>query len=317
MVIEREAYHPIAERIRSVLADGGIPLERARPPWMLSAPSRLLRSLGGKIVRESVPEHIEFMTGKDFELLVNPNGVTLQGLPRDTARAHALLAEAMTWTAALQTMDPEAQDLEKRIKDVWSVYAGDPMAHEGSAVLRARVHEIAEELSRLSVPFDEWEVLYRQTLQVNRALFGKEPLLEQSLEGKENAMNETEKPATLARPSAEDRAADPSALSTPTLIGEILREGKRLVEKELAMVRWLGVAVGAAVGAVVLLLVAAAFALTSLMAGWIASLAIAGALFLVAAVAGLIGWKKRVRSPLASTRKTLKEDVEWAKNRVA
>ena len=145
-------------------------------------------------------------------------------------------------------------------------------------------------------------------------------------------MNETEKPATLARPSAEDRAADPSALSTPTLIGEILREGKRLVEKEvalarqeikadirseLAMVRWLGVAVGAAVGAVVLLLVAAAFALTSLMAGWIASLAIAGALFLVAAVAGLIGWKKRVRSPLASTRKTLKEDVEWAKNRVA
>jgi hypothetical protein len=238
----------------------------------------------------------------------------------------------MTWTEALQTTDPEAQALEKLIKDVWAVYAADPEAHEKSDVLRSRVHEIAAELSQLPVPFDEWEVLYREALQLNRALYGKAPLIERSLEGKEIPMKKTERPRRDARPSASEWGADLTALSTPSLIGEMLREGKLLVEKEvalarqeirvdlkseLAMVKWLASALVAAVCAVSLLFVAAVFALTPVMAGWLASLVIAGVLLLVAAVAGLVGWKKRVKSPLASTRKTLKEDIQWAKNRVA
>jgi hypothetical protein len=138
LIIERKAYHRIAEDIRRVLAEGGIALERAKPPWYAPGPVAHPARVGGSTVQASVPEKIEYMKNAAFELVVNPNGVTLQGPPSDVARAHGLLAEAMTWTDALQTTDPAAQAVERQIKDVWAVYAADPQAHEGSDVLRSR-----------------------------------------------------------------------------------------------------------------------------------------------------------------------------------
>jgi len=66
-----------------------------------------------------------------------------------------------------------------------------------------------------------------------------------------------------------------------------------------------------------LLFVAAVFALAMKMPGWVAALVVGGVVLLVAAVLGSIGWSRRVTNPLAMTRKTLKEDVQWAKERVA
>jgi hypothetical protein len=37
----------------------------------------------------------------------------------------------------------------------------------------------------------------------------------------------------------------------------------------------------------------------------------------VAATLGYIGWKRMVTNPLALTRQTLKEDVQWVKERLA
>jgi hypothetical protein len=50
--------------------------------------------------------------------------------------------------AALQTFDPRAQDLERQIRRVWSVYAEQPAAHERSTALSGRLQEIAAELGR-------------------------------------------------------------------------------------------------------------------------------------------------------------------------
>jgi len=53
------------------------------------------------------------------------------------------------------------------------------------------------------------------------------------------------------------------------------------------------------------------------MPGWIAALVVAGVVLVIAIVLGSVGWSRRVMNPLATTRKTLKEDVHWAKERVA
>jgi O-antigen/teichoic acid export membrane protein len=62
-----------------------------------------------------------------------------------------------------------------------------------------------------------------------------------------------------------------------------------------------------------LLLVAAVFALLPYVAGWLAALAMAGVMLLVALVAGAIGWRHHVTRPLDRTRRTLTEDLRWAK----
>jgi uncharacterized protein YciW len=44
---------------------------------------------------------------------------------------------------------------------------------------------------------------------------------------------------------------------------------------------------------------------------------VAGGLLLIAAIVAYVSWQRRVTAPLALTRKTLKEDVQWAKERLA
>jgi hypothetical protein len=65
------------------------------------------------------------------------------------------------------------------------------------------------------------------------------------------------------------------------------------------------------------MLVASALALGTVLAEWAAALIVAAAVLAVGTVAGLIGWKKRVTNPLESTRRSLREDALWAKERLA
>src|SRR4051812_20585817 len=123
----------------------------------------------------------------------------------------------------------------------------------------------------------------------------------------------------------------PEALSTKDLLAGIVGEATALVRKEVELARAELVAdlraeattatmlgVGGVLGlcGLTLVFVTIAFALASVLPGWAASLIVTGAVLAAAGIVALVGWKRRVRSPLARTRKHLKEDVRWMKERV-
>jgi uncharacterized membrane protein YqjE len=126
-------------------------------------------------------------------------------------------------------------------------------------------------------------------------------------------------------------ADDPRDLSTLDLVTRTIETVTRLVTTEIELARAevkadLAAAVGVAIvfGIVAvmallglnMLLVAAVFALALVMPGWLAALIIGVVLLVAAAIAALIG-KRRLKTPLAVTRKNLKESLEWAKQRLA
>ncbi len=94
-------------------------------------------------------------------------------------------------------------------------------------------------------------------------------------------------------------------------------EIKADLKAELSMVTLLVAAGVVAVFSVNMLLVSAVFALTVWMPGWLAALAVAALLLAIGGVLALVGWQQRVSAPLAVTRQTVKEDVQWAKERLA
>ena len=94
-------------------------------------------------------------------------------------------------------------------------------------------------------------------------------------------------------------------------------ELKQDIKAELGMAKGLGVAGLCALCTVNLMLVATALALGNVVAEWAAALLVAAVVLAVGTVAGLIGWAKRVKHPLESTRRSLKEDALWAKERLA
>lgn len=330
--------------LADVLATHGLPLRPAEAPWYLTAPSKIMLKIGGAAFASMASEHVEYRANPDLALMVLANETVLRGKPEAVGHARALAAEVYGPRPVIQTFNPDARDLEQHIKRVWSIYLERPRAHQHSAVLDRRLHELSAGLAAKNLPWDEWQIIYRLLLQLDRALRGHEPLLEESTyHPEENAMAETKDRPALPGPRNMTRLPEAlplskavpvsvEGLSNRELIGHVIESATLLAKKEIelakaelkkdlkaevAMAKGLGLGAICALFTVNLMLVAAALALGNVMAEWAAALVVAAVVLTVGTVAGVVGWKKRVTNPLESTRRSLKEDVLWAKERLA
>lgn len=327
VVTDAASYHAVAAEAARTLTEHGFAVREAKPGWWMTVPSRILLYFGGPAFRDHIPQRLAYFRGSRLEVALYPNALLLRGVEQDTAWAHGVVVEALTTAPALQTFDPRAQDIERQIHRVWSVYRENPRAHERAAALSRRLGEIARDIARLPVAYEEWQVVYRQALQLGRALGGEPQLLEVlSLNG---ATASRTKEVVMATGLRDEQAG---ALSNRQLISDITAKASLLVRKEIdlakaelyadlqaqvGVAKTLGIAGVAMLCGLNLLLVAAALALATIMPGWAAALIIAGVALCFGAVTGYLGWRRMVTNPLALTRQTLKEDMRWVKERLA
>jgi uncharacterized membrane protein YqjE len=326
LVTDAKGYELVAKAVAVTLSRHGLDVQPAKPAWTVTAPSRILSRFGGLSFREYVPERFARFRGPRLDVMLYPNGLLLCGSEQDTAWAHGLVVEALTDAPAYQTFDPGAQDIERQIRSVWAVFRQNPAAHAGARALEARLDEIAREIRELPVGYDEWQIVYRQALQLDRALRGRPQLLEATAATKDNwVRHQPPEEATMANGNAR-------TLSTRELIGEITGKVMLLARKEvelaktelkadleagLSTVKGLGIAALGVVLGLNMLLVALVMALTTYMPAWLAALLLGGALLVIGGIVGYVSWTGRVTKPLAITRKTLTEDAQWAKERLA
>ncbi len=324
LVTDAHGYRFVADEIAETLRRHGVAVRPVRPGWTVTAPSRILSTLGGPSFDAYVPQSFVQFRGPELEIMLYPNGLMLRGSERKTAWTHGLLVEALTDAPAYQTFDPAAQDIERQIRGVWAVFGQNPAAHAGSAALESRLDEIAEEIRALPVGYDEWQIVYRQALQLDRALRGRPQLLEAST-SIDPRTRSPEEEAVMTNGATR-------SLSLRELLGEITGKVTLLARKEVELARTelkadlaselaagKGLAVAILVGLLGLnmLLMAAVFGLAVYLPAWLAALLIGGVLGITAGILGYVSWSRRVTTPLAATRKTLKEDAQWAKERWA
>jgi hypothetical protein len=330
LVTDARGYELVVKEVADTLTRHGFEVQAVEPPWWVTAPSKILFKFGGPSFRDYVPERLACLRGPRLEAVLYANGLAMRGAAQDTAWAHGLLVEALTAAPAYQTFDPGAQDIERQIRSVWAVFRQNPAAHVGAAALEARLDEIAREIRKLPVGYEEWQVVYRQALQLDRALRGEKQMLEATVaaDGLETHESPQEAHMTPERAYGEDTRA----LSVGALINEIMGkvtllakkeielakvEVKADMESELAMAKGLAIAALVAVLGLNMLLVALVFALATVMPGWLAALLIGGGLVVIGGILGYVSWTRRVTSPLALTRKTIREDGQWVKERLA
>lgn len=178
LVTTGAAYEEVAQRISTVLDQHGFGLRVAEAGWWVTAPTRILLWFGGDAFRAYIPNHLAHLVSAELELSLYPSGVLLRGRKNKVTWAHGLIAETVAHSEGLQTVAPEAQALEKDLRRLWKIYDQSPAAHAGSPRLLARLDEITHALGELAVSFDDWQVLYRQILQVERAIRGERQLFE-------------------------------------------------------------------------------------------------------------------------------------------
>jgi hypothetical protein len=157
VMVQPGGYDRVATDVERALDSAGLEIARGRAPRVLELPSRLLAAVGGSSVRRLVPDRLFVLKNARLEVTLHPSDIAISGKREDVARARAAIATRVTFTAAYMTSAEESQQVE----DVLLAIA------EGRAPAGAMA-AVDDRLARLTIPHDEWEVLYRQRLQVER-----------------------------------------------------------------------------------------------------------------------------------------------------
>lgn len=317
-------YDDVVQHIQATLNDHDFALVRTEPGFWMRAPTAAMRKLAGRALRGYVPDKVVYFQGKNLAVAIYPNSILLRGPLSAIARAQGLTAEALSATDSFQTTEASAQDLEEQIKRVWKVLDENPVEHINSSWLASRIEDMKRELLKLEVGYDDWQTLYRQLLQLGRALHGEPQLLS------ERGETEMEHPTVTKDAERLEALHD---VPTPTLMSEIGSKVALLVSKEVELARAeiksdlsaelasiirLGIGVVAAVITINLLLMAAVFALAPYVGSeMMAALGLAAVMLAIALIAGALGWSKFVTNPLLRTRRTLREDLQWTKEKMA
>jgi hypothetical protein len=167
IIIKPDGYDQVAEELKQAVDAAGLDLRHARAPRVLEAPSRLLALVGGASVRRLVPDRLVMLKAATLEVTIHPSDVALAGSRGSVARARAAMAARMTRTEAYLTIAKEAQEVEDVLRNLRAIDASDPALREAAD---ESLRLVDARLARLVVSHEEWEVLYRQRLQVERDL---------------------------------------------------------------------------------------------------------------------------------------------------
>jgi hypothetical protein len=171
MVVKPGAYEKVADDLDRALSDAGFDLAPRPASAVMSKPARWIASIAGRSSGSLVPDRMIQLRGPELDILIYPMDVLISGKPDAVTRARAAIASRLTTSAAHLTVSAEAQAIEDRI----TALAGRP---DGEADRAPRFDEAAaaefaaidEKLASIRIPYEEWEVLYRQRLQVERDL---------------------------------------------------------------------------------------------------------------------------------------------------
>ena len=159
VIVQPGGYDRVATDLERALDGAGLEIGRGRAPFVLELPSHLLAAVGGSSVRRLVPDRLFVLKNKRLEVTLYPSDIAISGKKEDVARARAAIATRVTFTAAYMTSARESQQVEDVLLAI----------SEGRAPGGA-LAAVDDRLARLTIPHDEWEVLYRQRLQVERDL---------------------------------------------------------------------------------------------------------------------------------------------------
>ncbi|MGE5414968.1 MAG: hypothetical protein ACM3NW_12385, partial [Syntrophomonadaceae bacterium] len=220
LAIEPEDYSKTVARLRQALDRAGIRLSPREPPWATRVLGRILHAFAGGVLGTYLPKRLQFLWSPQVELTFYPNGVRVSGTEGHTSRAHALLAESATSSPALQCMSADGQKAEKRLKALWA-------RREEGGSLDAAIQREARRLAAASLDYDDWQILYRELLQVLVASRGAQALIRTAMEEAETG-KESRVPARFgrvvgrARSYGSDRLASAAANRSADVFAKLL-----------------------------------------------------------------------------------------------
>jgi hypothetical protein len=158
MMVEAHDYDAVIGEVHDQLGRAGWELHREPASWMLRFPTEVLTFIAGGSVESLVAERLTTLRAPELEVTLHPADLVVQGKEADVVHARATLAERLAFSRAHLTWTEEGNELEDRIRSIHRDLEGEPA--DGSTLL-GRLAWVDQELRRLELSYEEWEVLFR------------------------------------------------------------------------------------------------------------------------------------------------------------
>ena len=164
VIVKPGGYDEVLDDLQQVLTGAGFEVERRPAPTIVALPPRLLDAVAGRALGGLVPDRLMLLRSSTLDVLVYPSDIGISGTKAAVARARAAIASKLTESPAYLTTSAESEKVEDTIRELTEIARSDPTAVD------ARLRELDERLANLEVPFDEWETVYRERLQIEARL---------------------------------------------------------------------------------------------------------------------------------------------------
>jgi hypothetical protein len=180
IVVKPDGYDQLVTDVQKALESADLQVTATDAPWVLTLPARILTRVSGSSVRKLRPDRLVALTAPDLNVGVYPSDIAISGPTPIRTRARAAIVSRLATASAHLTTSKEAQEVEDRLgklaRQGGAAGATSGAGAKSAARTPAGFEAIDATLLDLAVPTDEWDILYRIRLQIERDLrIGAEP----------------------------------------------------------------------------------------------------------------------------------------------
>jgi hypothetical protein len=168
-LVEADDYLKVVDRVQRTLEQRGWLIQRQQASWMLRFPTRLLTFFASGAIDDLVAENLTVLRASSLEVMLHPADLVINGKKEDVAHARAAIAEQLSFSEAHLTWTKEGNELEYQLNVLWR-RAKEGVGKDHWARAAASLQNIDRELGRLEIPYEEWEVIFRTKLLLEREL---------------------------------------------------------------------------------------------------------------------------------------------------
>jgi hypothetical protein len=167
VIVESPDYERVVADVQAALQAGGVATERRRASWMLRVPTAVLTWFAKDQTQVLEPHRLVNLVSPDLEVLLHPSDLVISGRDADAAHAQAVISEHLTFTDAYLTWQKESNEIEDRLRRIWRTWRRNGVSPDE---VWAELHRVERDLRSLKLPYEEWEVVFRELSMVRLAL---------------------------------------------------------------------------------------------------------------------------------------------------
>ena len=164
VIVKPGKYEDVFALLKDKLTRADLPLTARDAGVLISGPPKLLDAVAGRALGDLVPDRLQLLVGQNLEVLVYPSDLAISGTKNLVARARAAIVNELTEAPAYLTTSAEAQSFEDELENLGP---GASSKWRPQELLR-HVRSLDHRLATLTVPYEEWETLYRMRVQLER-----------------------------------------------------------------------------------------------------------------------------------------------------